>query len=111
MTLLVPIAFAIAAYSVFLILLNVRTLRRRPRWTAACCAAALILGAMSGSAHAHFIFVVPEPGGDKAKVVMSETLKPDDDVEVKLISKIELSVRGAGDASETRVLLSGDPDK
>jgi hypothetical protein len=111
MTLLVPVACAIAAYSVFLILLNIRALWRRPRWTAAFCAAALTLGAMSGSAQAHFIFVVPEPGADKAKVVMSETLKPDDDVDVKLISKIELSIRGGGGASETRVLLSGDPDK
>jgi hypothetical protein len=111
MTALVPIACAIAAYSAGLILLNVRALRRRPRWTAICCATALMLGALRQSALAHFIFVVPEPGGDKAKVVMSETLTPDDDVDVKLISKIELSVRDADDASEARVLLRGDPDK
>jgi N-acetylneuraminic acid mutarotase len=65
--------------------------------------AALALAA--GQASAHFIFVVPGPGADKAKVIMSETLTPDEAVDSELISKTTLEVRGA-DGSDTKVLLS-----
>ena len=68
--------------------------------------AALSFALAATGARAHFVFVVPEPGADKAKVILSETLKPDEDVDVKLIAKTSLSVRGA-DGSETKVLLSG----
>src|SRR5688500_5402038 len=56
------------------------------------------------TASAHFIFVVPEPGAEKAKVILSETLEADEDVDVKLIAKTDLAVRGA-DGDETKVLL------
>lgn len=63
--------------------------------------------ALVSSASAHFIFIVPEPGNEKAKVLLSETLKPDENVDVKLITKTSLAVRTA-DGSDTTVLLSGD---
>ena len=44
------------------------------------------------AAHAHFIFIVPEAGGDKAKVIMSEDLQPDADVKIDIIAGAKLSL-------------------
>ena len=47
-------------------------------------------------AHAHFVFVVPEPGGARAKVFISETLQPDSQVDAELLSRTKLSLRASG---------------
>jgi N-acetylneuraminic acid mutarotase len=64
----------------------------------------VVLLSAATTASAHFVFVVPEPGAEKAKVILSETLEADEDVDVKLIAKTDLAVRGA-DGAETKVLL------
>ncbi|QOV90163.1 Kelch repeat-containing protein [Humisphaera borealis] len=52
------------------------------------------------AAHAHFIFVVPEAGGDKAKVIMSEDLTPDPEVKIDIIAGAKLSLlTAAGDVT------------
>src|SRR5688572_29109540 len=82
----------IGCYATWLVALNARSLRGRRRDTAAAAArwAALSvmlgLGAAAASpASAHFVFVVPEPDASKAKVVFSEDLEADEDVDIKLI--------------------------
>nr|WP_321473297.1 hypothetical protein [uncultured Paludibaculum sp.] len=55
-------------------------------WTAA-------LAATVSMAQAHFVFVVPDAGGGKAKVILGETLEPDKDINVKLIGGTRLSLR------------------
>ncbi|MGH7214124.1 MAG: hypothetical protein ACREIT_05115 [Tepidisphaeraceae bacterium] len=47
------------------------------------------------AAFAHFPFVVPDAGGTKAKLLMSETLEPDPEVKVELLGGITLSLRDA----------------
>ena len=44
-------------------------------------------------AHAHFVFVVPEPGGASAKLFLSETLQPDSKVGVAMVSGTKLALR------------------
>ena len=55
----------------------------------------LVLLGTAADAAAHFVFVVPEAGGATAKVVFSETLKPDADVEIAPIAALKLAARGA----------------
>src|SRR3954470_17475092 len=59
---------------------------------------ALLIGlsAFASRASAHFVFVVPDPSGQTAKIVLSETLEPDPDVDVALIAKTSLQLREAG---------------
>jgi uncharacterized GH25 family protein len=45
---------------------------------------------------AHFIFVVPEPGGTKAKVVFSDDLEPDENVPIDKVGALKLHLRDAG---------------
>lgn len=52
--------------------------------------------ALSMPALAHFVFVVPEAGGRRAQVLLSETLAPDAEVDVALIAQTRLSLRTAG---------------
>jgi hypothetical protein len=49
-----------------------------------------LLAAFALPARAHFVFVVPEPAGDAATVVLSESLSPDEDVDVSLVGGISL---------------------
>lgn len=52
------------------------------------------------TASAHFPFLVPDRGGATATLIMSETLKPDDRVELSLLKHARLVVRSA-DGSES----------
>lgn len=47
------------------------------------------------AAFAHFVFIVPEPGGASAKMIISETLQPDEGVDGKLLKSAKLMLRGA----------------
>ena len=47
----------------------------------------------AGSARAHFVYVVPDPGGTKAQVIFSDSLEPDKGVEVARIAGTKLFVR------------------
>lgn len=46
-------------------------------------------------ARAHFVFIVPERDGTKAKVVLSEDLEPDEAVGVAELAGLKLFVREA----------------
>lgn len=59
----------------------------------------LLLAAVSTLLHAHFVFVVPEPGAAKAKVIISEDLKPAGEVGIDIIAGAKLRMRG-GDGTE-----------
>ena len=52
-----------------------------------------LLLALTAAARAHFVFVVPEGNGAKAKVIMSEDLKPNEQVGVGLIGGTKLKLR------------------
>ena len=67
--------------------------------------AALLAGACL--AQAHFLWVIPQDGGARAIVVMSETLEPDPQVGAGLLAGAKLSVR---DASGNETLLELAPD-
>ena len=69
------------------------------------CVAAL---AVPVAASAHFAFVVPDDSGSSARVMMSETLTPDTDVPVAILSNAQLAVRAA-DGREVPLEL-GQPD-
>lgn len=49
--------------------------------------------ALAASARAHFLFVVPEPNGSQAYVILSEDLDPDEDVRPGMLSGVELFLR------------------
>ncbi len=49
-----------------------------------CCSASVAM--------AHFVFIVPQPDGVRAQVVMSEELTPDPEVKVEIIAGTKLSV-------------------
>lgn len=55
-------------------------------------------------AAAHFVFVVPQPGGTSASVFISETLDPDPAVDIDLVRDTKLSFR-ATNGRETPVAL------
>lgn len=59
-------------------------------------------------AHAHFVFVVPEPGGAKAKVILSEDLLPNSAVNIKMIAGTKLSLRRADGSEAALSLDEGD---
>ena len=46
-------------------------------------------------AHGHFPFVVPDAKGESAKVVFSDTLEPDADVNIEKIASTKLTLRDA----------------
>ena len=67
---------------------------RRPVWTGAHAAVTtFVIMAVAASAHAHFPFIVPSKDGATARLIMSETLTPDDAVELGLLSAARLVVR------------------
>lgn len=57
------------------------------------------------SAQAHFVFVVPQAGNTNASVFISETLKPDSEVDNDLIKATKLSLRDAN-GRESAMTLS-----
>lgn len=48
-----------------------------------------------GAANGHFPFVVPDAKGESAKVVFSDTLEPDENVNVEKIANTKLTLRDA----------------
>ena len=63
--------------------------------------------AAGGIAHAHFVFVLPDEEGMRARVILSETLEFDDNVDPALVDGVELVTRdGAGD--EGALVLARD---
>lgn len=66
-------------------------------------AGGVLLWAAAG-AHAHFVFVVPEPQGKEAKVILSEGLEPDEEVKAALVEGSKLLVRDAA-GKETPLAL------
>lgn len=57
------------------------------------------------AAQAHFVFVVPESGNASASVFISETLKPDPQVDIDLVKDTKLSLRDAN-GRETALVLA-----
>ncbi len=60
-------------------------------------------------AHAHFVFIVPEPGSTQAKLFISEQLKPDGEVDFAMVSGAKLSLRDAS-GRDTPLELSKGTD-
>jgi hypothetical protein len=54
---------------------------------------ALILVGLQTTASAHFVFVVPQPGGAAAQVILSEDLKPNEEVDAAMIGATKLTLR------------------
>ncbi|MEZ0267435.1 MAG: hypothetical protein ACAI43_22115, partial [Phycisphaerae bacterium] len=92
----------VCAYSAFLVAINLRAIWPT-RLRIAPALAALLL--FAPAARAHFVFVIPEDGGNTARVVMSEDLKPDDGVDISIIAGAKLSAVGA-DGKDTPIALS-----
>jgi uncharacterized GH25 family protein len=59
------------------------------------CAALIVIAAASLS-RAHFPFIVPDDKGGAAKVVFSDTLEPDTNVNIEKIGNTKLTLRDAG---------------
>lgn len=57
-----------------------------------------LVASLAVTAQAHFLFVVPGPGGRTARVFLSEELKPETGIEPKLLAGAKLMARGAGGA-------------
>jgi hypothetical protein len=64
--------------------------------------------AISVTGFAHFVFIVPETGGLTARVLLSETLQPDAQVDVSLIAGAQLSLRDAGGRETALSLAKGE---
>lgn len=52
-----------------------------------------LLFSLTGQAFAHFVFIVPNEDGKGARIVMSETLQPDDQVDIVLVKGLSLTSR------------------
>lgn len=59
---------------------------------------ALLLLAVSAIAHAHFVFVSADPGNASVRIMMSENLQPDVDVNIIAGTKLTLRTPGSPDA-------------
>lgn len=64
-----------------------------------------IVLAAATAAQAHFVFVVPEAGGTKARMMLGEDLNPDEGTAVDLLAGARLSVRGKN-GEETPLTMS-----
>jgi hypothetical protein len=53
----------------------------------------MLAAAAANLARAHFVFVVPQAGGASANVFISETLEPDPQVDIGIVSGTKLSLR------------------
>jgi len=67
----------------------------------------LLLG-FATIASAHFVFVVPQPGGTTAQVILSEDLKPSEQVDAGLIGGAKLKLRDARGPETALTLVKGD---
>src|SRR5688572_11257213 len=65
----------------------------------------VLISATAPAAMGHFMFVVPQSEGGKARLVFSETLEPDESVNVKPLAGAVLTVRSAGATAEERLSL------
>ena len=65
----------------------------------------VLLSATAPAAMGHFMFVVPQSDARKARLVFSETLEPDESVNVKPLAGAVLTVRAAGAPAEERLSL------
>ncbi|MCS6866030.1 MAG: DUF4198 domain-containing protein [Gemmataceae bacterium] len=52
-------------------------------------------------AHAHFPFIVPDEKGESAKVVFSDTLDPDENVNIEKIANTKLTLRTVATGQDT----------
>jgi uncharacterized GH25 family protein len=59
-------------------------------------------------AHAHFPFVVPDDKGESARVVFSDSLEPDTNVNIEKIANTKLTLRDAGGKDVTLEWKKGD---
>lgn len=65
--------------------------------------------AVAPAAQAHFIFVIPEKDGTAARVILSETLEVDEDVDAGLVDRVALVTRdGAGSEGSLELVRDGD---
>jgi uncharacterized GH25 family protein len=71
-------------------------------------AAALAIPFLLQFASAHFVFVVPAADGTKAEVVFSESLEPDDAVDIAKIAGVKLTVRDAAGKTNPVVCEKGE---
>src|SRR5262245_52495289 len=71
------------------------------------CTAAFLLAAVS-LAQAHFPFVVPEGDGAKLKVVFSDSLEPDKNVNIEKIANTKLVYRDGAGAESPLTWTKGD---
>jgi uncharacterized GH25 family protein len=71
------------------------------------CAAAFALLAVS-VARGHFPFILPESGGQSAKVVFSDDLAPDPEVNVEKMANTKLTLRDSGDKESALDWKKGD---
>lgn len=62
---------------------------------------------LAGTTRAHFTFVVPDPGGATAKVIMSETLTPEKEVDVSIIGGTRLTIRDKDGKQKPLTLVKG----
>lgn len=64
-----------------------------------------VIAAAATSSLAHFPFIVPDAGGATARLIMSETLKPDSEVGIEILKGASLRIRSA-DGAETPLTFS-----
>lgn len=72
------------------------------------CGAALVLLAAVSVARAHFPFIVLDDKGETAKVVFSDTLEPDTNVNIEKLANTKLMVRDGGGKESTVEWKKGD---
>lgn len=60
------------------------------------------------SARAHFVFVVPQPGGASANVILSETLDADEGVDVGLAGRARLAFRAYEGGEQALTMAKAD---
>jgi hypothetical protein len=77
------------------------------RFDSALRDAFLLLG-LASIASAHFVFVVPQPGGATAQVILSEDLKPSEQVDAGLIGGTKLTLRDAHGHESRLTLVEAD---
>src|SRR6185436_16421982 len=69
--------------------------------------AAVVAACVMSPVFGHFVFVVPDADGTGAQVIMSETLSPDEAIDIALLKELKLSVRDAAQKEVALGLQSG----
>ncbi len=70
--------------------------------------AALSLLSFAAVASAHFVWVLPDPGGSAIQVFLSEELKPAGEVDVSIIGNVKLTLRDAKGRETPLTLKQGE---